>query len=51
MAARIFLADFHPGNRIFLPAGNSGNRRKLNGLHARHPDQNHTCYHQHYVQH
>ena len=33
-----FLADSHPGNRILLPAGNSGNKRKLNGLHACHTD-------------
>lgn len=51
MAARIFLADSHPGNHIFLSAGNSGNKRKLNSLHACHTDQNHTCHHQYYVQH
>ena len=51
MAARIFLADSHPGNRILLHAGNSGNRRKLNRLHARHTDQDYTCRHQHSVQH
>ena len=36
---------------IFLSAGNSGNRRKLNCLHACHTGKNHTCRHQHYVQH
>ena len=43
MAARIFLADSHPGNHIFLSAGNSGNRRKLNCLHACHTGKNLLC--------